>query len=451
MDIVTIETPSLGDRSYVVLHDDVAVVIDPQRDIDRVLDLVRDRGATVSHVLETHIHNDYVTGGYALAELLDATYVLNDDDDVAFARHGVRDGDELTAGQMTVRVIATPGHTFNHLAYAISVPGEPPALFSGGSLLYGSTGRPDLLGDEHTDELVKAQYDSAHRLTRELPGQTQLLPTHGFGSFCAATQSEGDSGTLDDERAINPVLTEDRDTFVADIVANLDAYPAYYVHMAPANSAGPDQPDLSLPEPAEADELLRRIDAGEWVVDLRNRTAFAPGHVPGTVNIGQDDSFVTYLGWLMPWQAPVTLLGSIEQVTTAQRDLVRIGINGPAAVGIGEPRDWAGGRSLAQYDLVTYKDLVAAREQDQPPYLLDVRRDGERAESHIPDTQHIPIHELPQRLDEVSGEGPVWVHCVSGYRASIAVSLLARAGHDVTLVDDDYERARDLGLVVDHA
>ena len=183
---------------------------------------------------------------------------------------------------MLVRALATPGHTFTHLSYALTAGGEPVAVFTGGSLLYGATGRPDLLGHEHTHDLVHAQYASAHRLAAELPDATEVFPTHGFGSFCSATQSDATDSTIGEEKHNNPVLTADEETYVAELLAGLDAYPAYYVHMAPANTAGPTAPDLSLPAMAQPDELRRRIEAGEWVVDLRHRTVFAAGHVPGT-------------------------------------------------------------------------------------------------------------------------------------------------------------------------
>lgn len=235
MDIVTIETPTLGDRSYIVIADGTAVVIDPQRDIDRVLHVTRAHDASITHVLETHMHNDYLTGGLVLANEVGATYVVNADDEVGFERHGVGDGDVLTTGPITIRVMATPGHTFTHLSYVVEVDGHEPAVFTGGSLLYGSVGRPDLLGDEHTERLATAQWQSAHRLVEELPGSTRLMPTHGFGSFCSATQAEGDSSTLAAEATFNPALTSDRDTFVSETLAGLGDYPAYYVHMGPGN------------------------------------------------------------------------------------------------------------------------------------------------------------------------------------------------------------------------
>ncbi len=448
MDAVTISTPGLGDRSYVVIHDGIAVVVDPQRDIDRVLEVVADHGATISHVLETHIHNDYVTGGYALAQRLGVPYVVNAADEVAYERLGVGDGDVLEAGAMRVRVLATPGHTFTHLAYAFEVDGEVPVLCSGGSLLYGSTGRPDLLGMEHAHDLAAHQWESAQRLAAELPGATALLPTHGFGSFCAATETSGAaSSTLATEAIGNPVLSQDRDAFIASVIDGLDVYPAYYVHMAPANSAGPGDVDLSLPVLADAAELRQRIEAGEWVVDLRSREAYAPTHVPGTLNFGLEDNFVTWLGWLIPWGTPLTLLGTTaEEVAAAQRELVRIGIDRPAAAGIGSPTDWTDG-ALASHRTVDFPELAAVMAQDPDGFVvLDVRRTSERVEALIPGSLHIPLQELAARMEEVPRDRVAWVHCAAGYRASVAASLLAREGIEVVAVDDDFETAESIGL-----
>ena len=195
--IVPIETPTLGDRSYLAHDGQVALVIDPQRDIDRVLELAEVAGVRITHVFETHIHNDYVTGGLALASLIGAAYHVNAADDVAYERIPVRDGDIIDVSDaLRVRVIATPGHTYTHLSYSLESEWEHVGVFSGGSLLFGSTGRPDLLGPDHTRALVHHQYASAHRLAAELPDQAQVLPTHGFGSFCSATQSDATASTI---------------------------------------------------------------------------------------------------------------------------------------------------------------------------------------------------------------------------------------------------------------
>ena len=446
VEVVAIDTPALGDRSYLAHDGDVALVVDPQRDIDRVLALAAARGVRITHVFETHLHNDYVTGGLALAQATGAAYHVSAADQVAFGRVPAVDGDMIEVSPvMRVRVVATPGHTFTHLSYVLEAAGHAHAVFTGGSLLYGSTGRPDLLGRAHADELAHAQYASAHRLAAELPEDADVYPTHGFGSFCSATQAEGTSSTIGRETRVNPALILDEQRYVDELLAALDAYPAYYAHMGPANAAGPPGADLSPPRRADAAEIRRRIEAGEWVVDLRARRAFAAGHVPGTLSFDLDGSFATYLGWLIPWGTPLTLLGQTpEQVAEAQRELVRIGIDRPAAAAAGRPQHWAGGRPLRNYPVADFAGLEAVRHH-RPVVILDVRRDLEWAESHISGAVHIPLHQLPARLAEVPA-GEVWVHCEAGYRASVAASFLDAAGRSVVVVDDEYDRAARAGL-----
>ncbi|MBA8794070.1 glyoxylase-like metal-dependent hydrolase (beta-lactamase superfamily II)/rhodanese-related sulfurtransferase [Friedmanniella endophytica] len=443
--IIPIETPTLGDRSYLAHDGEVALVVDPQRDIDRVLDLAATQGVRITHVFETHIHNDYVTGGLALARLTGAAYLVNAADEVSYERTPVTDGDEVVVGStMRVRAIATPGHTFTHLAYALSAGDDPVAVFTGGSLLFGATGRPDLLGPDHTHDLVHAQYHSAHRLAEELPDRAEVLPTHGFGSFCSASQSEATDSTIGRERTTNPVLTSSEEEYVEALLDGLDVYPAYYVHMAPTNSAGPTEADLTLPGRADRTELRRRIEAGEWLVDLRTRTVFATGHVPGSLNFGLDGGFATYLGWLIDWGTPVTLLGETRtDVEAAQRELVRIGIDRPAAMATGSPDDWSD-RPLASFPRATFADLAHVRHH-RPVVVLDVRRTAESAAARIEGAVTIPLHELPGRIRDVP-DGEVWVHCGGGYRASVAASFLSAAGRQLVAVDDSFSNAGPAGL-----
>jgi hydroxyacylglutathione hydrolase len=446
IEILTIPTPSLGDRSYLATDGQSALVVDPQRDIDRVLAVAVARGATVTHVFETHLHNDYLSGGLALARATGAAYHVNAADPVVFDRVGLTDGDILAAGDMRVRVIATPGHTFTHLAYALAdaATGDVIAVFTGGSLLHGATGRPDLLGAEHAPALAAAQHASARRLARTLPGQAAVHPTHGFGSFCAASAPTADGSTIADERHRNPALTLDADSYVAALLAGLDEYPAYYAQMGPANAAGAAAADLAPPAPASAAQLRRRIEAGEWVVDLRHRRAFAAGHLPGSLSFEHGDNLVANLGWLLPPGAPLTLIGgSLAQVTDAQRDLARIGIDRIAAAASGLPE---GTPRLTSYPVSDFAGLAAVR-RGQPVTVLDVRRRLEWAAGHIEGAVHIPLHHLPRRLAGLP-PGPLWVHCQAGYRASVAASLLHAAGRSVTAVDDDFGRAAQAGLPV---
>jgi len=318
--VEVIDTPNLGDRSYVVHLDGSAVVVDPQRDIDRVEAIVARLGLTVTHVLETHIHNDYVSGGLELARGTGAEYVLPAGYELAFEAQQLADGDTFVSGRMTWRTVHTPGHTPQHLSYVVSVDGRDEAAFTGGSLLFGSVGRPDLIGPDHTHELARAQWRSVRRLTDEVRAEAAVFPTHGFGSFCSATATVGLDSTIGQQKLTNPACTTDEDVFVEELINGLDAYPAYYAHMAPANQAGPGPIDLTLPERADAAELRRRIDAGEWVVDLRSRRVFAEGHLRGTLSFDGAGNVVTYLGWLIPWGTPLTFLAeTAEQITDVQR------------------------------------------------------------------------------------------------------------------------------------
>jgi hydroxyacylglutathione hydrolase len=456
IDVEIVATSSLGDRSYLAHDGQVAVVVDPQRDIDRILQIAGRLGIRITHVVETHLHNDYVSGGLALAKLTGATYVVAAEDDVTFERLPATDGDEIRVSEsMRLTVLATPGHTFHHLSYVVSGPDGPIGVFTGGSLLFGTTGRTDLLGKEHADTLAHHQHASVRRLVDLLPDGAEVWPTHGFGSFCSATQSDAPASTIGREKTANPALRLEADDFVAVTIAGLDAYPAYYAHMGVRNAAGAELVDLTPVRRADAAELRTRIEAQEWVVDLRSRKAFAHRHLAGTLSFGLDGPMSTWLGWLAPWGAPITLLGeSEEQVAAAQRELARIGIDRPAASATGAPEQWADREeALRELATATFAELASARAGRPthglpgPDVVLDVRLDNEWRSGHLDGAVHIPLPALPGRLAEVPG-GAVWVHCASGYRASVAASLLARAGRQVVHIDDNYDTAADAGLAI---
>ncbi|WP_317445953.1 MBL fold metallo-hydrolase [Streptomyces collinus] len=445
----TIEVSGLGNRGYLAGGERTAVAVDPPRDIDRMIEAAARRGVRIAHVVETHLHNDYVTGGPELARVTGAAYLVPAAARVSFARTPVHDGDRTVidaAAGLALRAVATPGHTPHHTSYVLEEDGTPVSVFTGGSLLIGTVGRPDLVEPRLTERLARAQHASAHRLATELPDDTAVLPTHGFGSFCSSGQAHGESTTIGKEKASNEALTRDVDTFVDDLLAGLDDVPAYYTHMAPANAAGPTPVDLTPPAPADAAEIAARLAAGEWVVDLRNRVAFAAGHVSGSFNFEAEGQLATYLAWLIPWGRPLTLLAeSAEQLAAAQRELVRVGIDRPAAAATGDPRDWVRpGDTPASFPRATFADL-AARYPGQDVVVLDVRRDLERAGGFVEGSVHIPLHTLHHRLDEIPG-GQVWVHCAGGMRAAVAASLLDAAGREVVAVDDAFGAAADAGL-----
>lgn len=452
-EIITIETPGLGDRSYLAHDGNCALVVDPQRDIDRVLSLAERHGVVISHVFETHVHNDYVSGGLALCRRTDATLVAPAGSGLSFDWHAVVDGDELSIGSMRMRVVHTPGHTHDHVSYVLSDAGGDVAVFTGGSLLYGTVGRTDLLGPKETDELTRAQWASARRLVADLGPDVTVHPTHGFGSFCSSQGgADRDFGTIGDEADDNPALRiDDVDEFKQYLLDGLSDHPAYYAHMAHLNRAGAGEPDLTPPAQLDADTLRQRLESGDWVLDLRDRRAYAEGHLVGTAGFEIDGPFVTYVGWLIPWGSGITLIAEKpEDVARAQRELVRIGIERPAGAATGPVERLAGDHPTQCYQVATFEDLAneaSTAGDGEQTAIVDVRRAEEWQDGHIQGSVNIPIHQLLEHVHHVPA-GRLWVHCASGARAAISASLLARAGHDVVLIDDQFDNASEAGLSI---
>ncbi|MDA8331348.1 MAG: rhodanese-like domain-containing protein [Candidatus Dormibacteraeota bacterium] len=447
MQIVVLETPELGDRSYLI-HDGVkGLVVDPQRDIDRMLAEIKRAAVTITHVFETHIHNDYVTGGLALSRAVGAEYGVAASDAVDFPRLAILDSDEFEIGTMVVRAVHTPGHTPNHMSYVVSEGGQPRAVLSGGSLLYGTVGRTDLISPDLTDRLTRDQFHSARRLISDLPEETRVLPTHGFGSFCASsgTSTSGNGDIASERRANLAAQIPDESEFVSRVISGLGPYPAYYERMAPLNRVGPKafDPTQTAPTP-DPEEIRRRIAAGAWVIDTRPRRNFATSHLAGTLGFELDSAyFSTYVGWLAPSNEPLTILteGTDEQ-QRAVRDLSRIGVDRVEVSPAGFSSH-AAAAEVRGYPVTDFAGL--ARQLNGTTAVLDVRQRAEWSSGHIRGSHNIPVQEIPGRLDEVP-RGDIFVHCGIGYRASVAASLLDRAGHSVTLVDDDFNNAERVGL-----
>lgn len=454
--VVVIDSVGLGDRSYVV-HDGVsALVVDPQRDIDRVERILAEHGVKVTHVAETHIHNDYVTGGFELARKHGATYVVPGDVDLAFLAEPfvlpVTDGAKFTVGEFEVTAIHTPGHTPHHISYSAQKDGHPGAVFTGGSMLFGSVGRPDLVSPDLTEKQAHDQWHSVQRLATDLPDDTGIFPTHGFGSFCSATQAAGGyESTVAKERLGNPALTQSESEFVTALLNGLDVFPAYYAHMGPANAAGPADIDLELPKIANPDALRAAIDAGEWIIDLRSREVFSQGHIPGSVNFDLDGAFINYLAWLMPWGTPVTLVGATsEQVEAAMRELARVGIDEPRMHAVGNPTQWMPeGEQPATMRRVDFDRLKKEVATHPDSMVIDTRQIKEWESGHVQGAVFIPFYEIMDRLNDIPRDKNVYVYCGSGYRAAAVASMLANLGYDrVVHVDDNFPNAALAGFAV---
>ncbi|MDQ1706762.1 MAG: hydroxyacylglutathione hydrolase [Frankiaceae bacterium] len=458
MRIESLETPCLGNRSYVVIDGPTAVVVDPPRDIDRIEDVLRVNDAKVGLVLETHRHADYLSGGLELARRHRADYVVPPGEPQPMFRYApATEGTTFGAGAIGVRVMATPGHTPHHVAYVIESADRPVAVCTGGSLLHGSVGRTDLYGADRTWPLARDQWRSVRRLVEELPTEVMLLPTHGFGSLCsAAPASDTSSATLGEERQVNPALLAAQDPYVRGLVGGYGPVPRHYSRLAMLNALGPAPIDLSPPPLLEPLELAERQSDGHWLIDLRDRRSFAQAHLRGSVNVEATGPLAAYLPWILPAGAGVVLLGSADAVTATARQLAQVGIDRPIGVAVGSPQQWSGGYAgrITSYAVSDFAGFVAAAETGGAG-ALDVRSGPEWVAGHVAGALHLALPRLAELLDPsrgpagtVSRSGETWVYCGGGFRAAIAASLLDAAGLPVTLIDAAYDAAVAAGLTV---
>lgn len=448
MHIETIATESLGNRGYLIHDGTVAIALDVQRDYQRWIDAAEAANVTISHVLETHMHNDYVTGGYQLAKKAKATYVIPADSSADFESQTLGDNDSIEVGGIKVTGLHTPGHTEHHMSYLMT-DGSQNAAFTGGGILYGTVGRTDLVAPEKTDALTEAQYDSAQRLGNTLPDETAVFPTHGFGSFCSSASGSGAAhSTIATEKKTNIAFTSEREEFVRQIIAGLGPYPRYYAHMSHANQVGPGEVRQLHIHSYAAEEIgqqLRQEDA--WVIDVRSRKLFAAHHPEGAIGIELGKSFATYTGWILPWSDKLILVGDAEEdLLQAYTELSRIGMEQFVDGATQDLPTYQSAGADANYRVVNFDDLKLAMGQN--PFVLDVRQVSEWKEAHIPDSTNVPLHELLERMQEVPEGVEIWVHCGSGYRASIAASLLDKNGRKPVLIDDRFQKAQEVGLAI---
>ncbi|CAN5887250.1 MBL fold metallo-hydrolase [soil metagenome] len=420
-DVTTFRTEGLGDSTYLLVHAGLAVLVDPQRDIDRFLEVLEETGAELRWVVETHIHNDYVSGGLAAATKTGAELVMPAAAAPVFRHIPAFHAEKLSHGPLTLMPLHTPGHTPEHTSYLVEVEGEHGALFSGGSLLVGSAGRSDLLGTPRAASLARLQYRSIGRLAG-LPDDTGLYPTHGAGSFCTASGAGSHTSTIGAERRTSPVLSHrDEESFVTAHLGNLQPYPTYYSRMAPINLAGP--PGMPPLTAAEAD--IGSVGPTDEVVDLRPADEFVAGHHEGSLNIPLASEFGTWFGWIIPAGATTYLVSSSPADTTeALIQLARVGVDEVAGV-ITPPVPMSG----VQGRIGTVSDVPADAQ------ILDVRSPGERADLAPAGSVHRYLPDLVAGVPSaVDASRPVWVMCGGGYRAAIGASILQSRGYEPVAV-----------------
>lgn len=429
-------TPGLGDATWLVASDGEAALVDPQRDVARFLDAADRRGWRITHVLETHCHNDYVSGALEVRAATGAEIVAPARGGYRFPHRAADEGAAVAVGGISLVAMATPGHTPEHLAWQVleDTRGTPEAILTGGSLLVGTAGRTDLLGSEDTPGLTRDQFRTLRRLAR-LPDGVRVLPTHGAGSFCSAGPAGGDrSSTMGQERATNELLqTVDRARFQKLLLGGLGRWPAYYGHMAEINRTGPPlvrgvRAPAQL-SPAVVADLLAR---GAWVVDGRDRWAFAEGHLPGSIHVEATESFASWVGSVVPFGAPIVLVLAAAQADIARDlaiDLSRIGYDAVVGVLGGGIDAWvATSRPLERLAMTPLADVSARLTGPDRVRVLDVRQPTEWREGVIPGSTTLYLGDLPGRMADLDRDATWLVMCRSGARAAIGGSILAAAG-----------------------
>ncbi len=440
-EIVTIRDRGLGNSSYLVdLGDGRGLVLDPSRDPGPYLAAAARRGLRLAWTAETHLHADFVSGSRELA-ISGVTVVAPAAARLQFPHRGLGDGEEVDLGGLSLRALATPGHTPEHLAWLLADDTRPLALFSGGSLLVGAVARTDLITPDRTEQLARALWRSLHERILTLPDDLGVYPTHGAGSFCSAPTGAEPTTTIGREKTTNPLLAAaDEDAFVKLLLGGLGSYPRYFLRLREVNRRGPRVYGATPPPLAAlSPEQVRRLVAdGAELVDARPIGAFAAGHIPGALSIPLRGAFATWLGWLVADDRPLVVVVDPDQ---DRGDLVR------QALKVGYERlagELAGGMGAWRSAGLPVARIEIAEVADQPSgTVLDVRQADEFASGHLPGARHVELGALAG-AGELPG-GPLAVMCGHGERAMTGASLLERAGRgDLTVLvggPGDWSRA----------
>ena len=422
--IVSIVDEGLGHSSYVVgLGDGTVLVVDPARFPGQQRRAAAERGWRIAWTADTHSHADYISGSPELAAD-GAVFLASAGAHLEVEHRPVEAGEtvDLAAG-VTLRAIATPGHTPDHLAYLLLVDGTPKALFTGGSLMVGAVGRTDLLGDEQREELARAMFRALHAEILTLPDDLAVYPTHGAGSFCSAPSGSARTTTIGTERATNPLLSiDDEDRFVATLLDGLGSFPAYFRQLPEINRRGPRlYSELPALARLDLDTVRRHIDGDAVVVDARPIAEFAAAHVPGSLSVEHRSVFASWFGWLVPIDRPVAFI--LDQ-DTDRADLVRqsLAVGHDALLGEldGGIATWTtAGLPVESIPMVTADHMTGT--------VLDIRQDDEWNAGHLPGAIHVELGDLATATVPA---GPLTVMCGHGERAMSGASILSAAGHD---------------------
>jgi hydroxyacylglutathione hydrolase len=432
IDLVPLVDEGLGNSAYLVdLGDGRALVVDVSRDLRAVRAAADRRRLAIAFAADTHLHADFLSGARQLAATDGATVLASAAGHREFTHTGLHDGDEVDLGGLRLRALLTPGHTHEHLAFLLLDGDREVGVFTGGSLLVGSAARTDLISDERTEDLARAQYASLRRLAA-LPGEAQVWPTHGAGSFCSAPPGAERTSTIARELATNPLLNApDENSFVSKLLGSLGSYPPYFRRLGEINRIGPTLLDTDpILIPMNADAVSAQLADRAVLIDARPIRRFAEAHVRGAISIPMRPVFASWLGWLAPPDRPLIIVRDADQdAGEIAWQAAKIGYDNIIGELDGGMNAWtAAGHEAASIPITGAGGINGRR-------VLDIRQRSEYLQGHLPGAVHVELGQIASRAGDLPDE-PTVVMCGHGERAIGAASLLEANGHHNLIVLD---------------
>ena len=423
----------LGNSAYLIGSHEThqGVLIDPLRDVDHYLHAASEHGVQVTHVLDTHLHADFVSGNREIAHQTGAQIGASADASLGFDHQPLTEESVIDLGAFQVRVMTTPGHTPEHISFLIVEPEAktPSALFSGGALIVGGAARTDLISPEQTQPLARQLYHTIHDKLLKLPDELEVFPTHGAGSFCVAPVSHERTTTIGRERMINALVqARTEEEFIQRSLKGLPSYPTYYKYMRDINRKGARiLGGIPVLKPLSASEVKEMMDQGVVVLDVRHNKAFGAGHIPNSYGIRVDAPLTTWAGWLIPFGSRIILLGaSTEEIVAATRQLIRIGYDDLVGQLEGGIDAWVREYPVEAIESIDSKGL---RERLEEVLLIDVREKSEWDAGHIPGAIHYEGGRIAWEELTFPHDRPLAIQCASGNRSMSAISVLRQRGY----------------------
>lgn len=431
MNVIPFVHEGLGNSSYLVdAGNGSAVLVDPDRNVQRYVAAAGQAGLRIAHVLETHLHADFVSGAHELLAGAGARLLLPRDARSRLSHQPLAAGERIHANGVEIDVVGSPGHTPEHLSYVLRTAAGPARLFSGGSLIIGGAARTDLIAPEQTEALTRAQYRTITRAFASLRDDTLLYPTHGGGSFCSTGAGAERTSTLGDERARNPLLAiEDEDDFVRYFPTTFPGTPEYYFRMREINRRGPRlKSTIARPRPL-APTAFQAASNGTLIIDTRDVRSYARAHVAGSLHIPFRDSFAVWAGWLAPPDVPLLFVADEGVLDRVLDECLLVGLEHFAGWLEGGMEAWSrAGLPVRTAEIIDGRAAAALRADGAA--VIDVREPSEFAAAHVEGATSIPLGTIAARaIGDMRGR-PVVVHCGHAERASSAVSILERKGID---------------------